>query len=130
MVTIRRFRAFAAIASFGLFLQLMLAGSGFACVMPTMSHADGGPAQVAAVMAGMKMPASTQSAPNPSGEAPCRLPWSPAGCQPMAPCSPAVMTAAMVTFDSPASVVESVTGRAAIAPPTRTVAPELPPPRV
>lgn len=129
MVTMRRFRAFAAVASAGLFFQLILAGSGFACVMPAMSHAEKGMAQAGGAMAGMEMPVSEQSAPNSSDETPCHLPWAPAGCQPMAPCAPAVMTSAMVTFDAPAPVVETVREQHAVAPPTRTIAPELPPPR-
>ena len=128
MVMIRRLRSFAAVACAGLFSQLILAGSGFACGMPTMSHAQVGVATGAA-MAGMEMPASEQPTPSPSDEAPCHLPWAPAGCQPMAPCAPALMTSAMVTFDGPAPVVETVREQHAIAPPTRTVPPELPPPR-
>ena len=128
MVTIRRFRSFAAMASAGLFFQLILTGSGFACVMPAMAHAEID-APTGAAMAGMDMPASDRPMPSSSDDAPCHLPWAPAGCQPMAPCTPPVMTSAVVTFDAPAPVVETVREQHAIAPPTRTVPPELPPPR-
>jgi hypothetical protein len=130
MTTIKRIRVFAAIAFAGLFLQLILAGSGFACVIPTASHGGDGAMASGATMVGMEMPASDQSIPASPDETPCHLPWAPAGCQPMAPCSPAVMTSPAVTFDSPPSVVEGVSRHTVIAPPTRTVPPELPPPRV
>ena len=128
MATMRRIRTFAAVASAALSFQLILAGSGFACVMPAMTHAEVGAATDAG-MAGMEMPASDQPTPRSSDDAPCHLPWAPAGCQPMAPCAPAVMTSAMVTFDAPAPVVETVREQRTTAPPTRTVPPELPPPR-
>lgn len=129
MTSMRRIRAFAAVATAGLFFQVILAGSGFTCVMPVAAHADKGAAVADRDMAGMQMPVSDQSAPNSSDDTPCHLPWAPAGCQPMAPCTPAVMISAMVTFDASARVVEAVREQYAVAPPTRTVPPELPPPR-
>ena len=124
MVSVRRFRPLAAIASAVLLVQLILAGSGFACVTPGMSE----DAARDAMMAGMEMP-SDLSAPQSSNEAPCHLPWAPAGCQPMAPCSPAVMPPAIVTLASNPGHAQCVTPPVAIAPPSRTVRPEPPPPR-
>ena len=129
MPTMRRFRPFAAITSAGLLFQLILAGSGFGCVMQTMPHPTSQDAAMAGMATGMEMPLSDQTVPPASDETPCRLPWAPVGCQPMAPCSPAVMPSAIVILASVPGPVQSVTGRVAIAPPTRTIPPEPPPPR-
>lgn len=135
MSMFRRFRAFTAVAVVALVGQLVLAGSGIACVMPAMAHEGQASGQSAeAAMAGMEMPASSPSdhAPAPSGESndgPCHLPWAPAGCQPMAPCSPSVMVSRAVTLTTGASHAVRVVVHVAVAPASRTVPPEPPPPR-
>jgi hypothetical protein len=111
--------------------QLVLVESGYACQLPangTMS--DGG-------MAGMPMPAEQShapSAPTPPDQhdqqhSPCQFPWAPNGCQTMAPCSPAAMTAPLATTVSLAPARIALLPLELLQPASPSRAPELPPPR-
>lgn len=109
-------------------LQLVLVESGFACRMPG-DAAPGG-----AAMAGMSMNAdagvtTSRTAQHDRQEAPCRFPWTAAGCQSMAPCAPSAVTAASSTLAmlAPARVVPAQL--VLLVPPALFSAPELPPPR-
>lgn len=128
----RSVRRIAALLSGALLLQLVLVGSGFACALPMQMATDAPGADMTA-MAGMDMP-STDAAPIPAStpapdDAPCRLPWAPAGCQSMAPCAPTVVASAVVTVSLPPGAVATEVTLAVLGPLTRSIPPELPPPR-
>ncbi len=64
------------------------------------------------------------------GDRPCPLPWAPDGCQTMAPC-PVVALAAILKLPALPSRVEVSPARLAVrTPPSRTRAPESPPPKL
>lgn len=134
----RRFRRFAAAASAALFLQLVLAGSGIACVTPAMhsNAASDGAATTEmagmpgmAGMGGMEMPASDSSSPAPSNEPPCQLPWAPGGCQPMAPCAASAVAAAAWVISAPPVAPMRIDPLDVLTPSSPTSQPEPPPPR-
>ncbi len=124
----RGLRPLTALVSGALLLQLVLAGGGFACVMP---EGGGMRAAEASSMPGMTMSADAEgSVQSPSSDkAPCRLPWAPAGCQPMAPCAPAVVASAALVLAVPPTPIAEVATLVVLAPPSRSTPPELPPPR-
>lgn len=105
---------------------LVLVTSGFACDTASTKGA---------VMSGMKM-ATTHAGANAKSsggsqlpQAPCKFPWAPGGCQSMVPCSQAAVVS---TAMRAALLIEPSHPRitmVAIAPPSETPAPELPPPR-
>ncbi|HKO16502.1 MAG TPA: hypothetical protein VJU87_09695 [Gemmatimonadaceae bacterium] len=119
-----------------LLAHLTWVASGFACTMPAMQGAAsvlvGSGHVTSASMAGMSMPEGaerpSQGAPA-HRDAPCRLPWTPTGCQSMAPCAAAAIasTAALVPALHSAPGLAEV--RPVLMPPSETRAPELPPPR-
>jgi hypothetical protein len=146
VLRIRRLTAL--LASF-LLVHLLWAGSGFACGMP-------GDAQASAAMAGMEMPGVEMPGMNMPGmdmsgtdmprgpspadampgdggsehhHAPCDLPWVPDGCQSMTPCAPLALTAHAEAFAPPAVPFASITPLVVLAPPSRALTPESPPPR-
>ena len=119
----------AALLSLSLAFQLLLASGGPACIDAdhgAMHPADSGAGEG---MAGMDMATDT---PMPGGdnEAPCDQPATPGACQLMGPCSISFIAIAVVELDRPALVSPRAVGTIALAPHSRTIAPELPPPRV
>ena len=108
-------------------LQLVLVESGYACRSTSMVG-DG-----AAAMADMGMRASAdhaRTAPqHDQPQSPCRFPWTPNGCQTMAPCSPAVLTVARTPSLAIAPELAMLPLFAPLMPPSLSRAPELPPPR-
>ena len=117
-----RRRGIAGLASGILLLQLVLVGGGFACVIPGMGTPGAAATSETSAMPGMDMP----SAPS---ELPCQLPWAPAGCQPMAPCAPAAVTAARFVLALPVVDAAPVAALDIATPSSRTTPPEIPPPR-
>jgi hypothetical protein len=129
MRLMRRSRRLPALAALVLMLQLILLGSGLACAIPGMGDhtANAGMAQMD-MDSGSSMPSAPQHAPDHDGS-PCSLPWAPAGCHSMAPCAPAAVASQTVAL-LPAPLVEHEMARLVIlAPPSRSIPPELPPPR-
>ena len=126
-----RFHRVAALVSGALLLQLVLVGSGFACIMPKMDATHAAATANAAPMPGMDMSTNVPSSTDGpvSGDAPCHLPWAPASCQPMAPCGPAAVTAPALTLLLPEVTLSEVARLVVLVPPSRSTAPELPPPR-
>ena len=60
---------------------------------------------------------------------PCNLPWAPGSCTGLAPCAPPViLTVAAALLPIPGSDQDAVQ-LAMVAPQSRTIPPELPPPR-
>ena len=109
-------------------IQLVLVESGYACRMP-MDGAAGG-----SEMAGMRMAGGADPSPSaPTGphgdETACRFPWAPNGCQAMAPCPLSAIAVTPPAFGSLAQVRVAPLRVVLLAPPARTLAPELPPPR-
>ncbi len=102
-------------------LQLVFVGGGFVCPMGGVGAAHGA---APATMASMPdMPAGHQHG------TPCRLPWAPAGCSAATSCMPAAVTAAPVTVHLPAPAPERAAELVVLAPLSRTIAPDFPPPR-
>lgn len=120
--------------------QLLLAGAGSMCVMPS-----GGANTAAVVMTGgtsdagmpdMAMPGMPRNDGTPESShghapngAPCDQPGTPAACPVMAPCAGGFIAIASPTGAVPAEVPVGVVVSAATAPSSRTVPPEPPPPR-
>lgn len=123
-------------------LQLPLAGAGVGCRMEAHAGLNGGMQmpgmQMAGDMAGMQMAgdmahpadAAAPGAPMPEDEAPCDHGPSSAACQSMASCASVV--AVLLPVDVPAAhgtAVASVLPAVVRAPVSRSIPPELPPPR-
>jgi hypothetical protein len=117
----------------GLFTSLFLAAlvlvsSGFTCTTPGSSDDMAAMAMTSSHAAGQAMVqdvAPIQKAP----AAPCRFPWAPDGCQSMVPCSAAALASASAHLNRGTPVPERVASASAVAPPSVTTPPELPPPR-
>jgi hypothetical protein len=123
-------------------LQLALAAVGVTCVMPSGGSAHATSAGVAEMdMAGMDMsgmdmagmPAREGTAPSshshgPDG-APCDQPGTAEACQIMAPCASAFVAVTPNRARSSADVPAVVLAVSVATPPSRTIPPELPPPR-
>ena len=110
-------------------LQLLLAGAGAACVMP--SGSAGGVAANVAAMVGMDMatsPIGDHAPTHDRGSAPCDQPASLATCQAMAPCASAFLVVSPPRGDARVALA-AVPALTVLAPPSRATAPELPPPR-
>lgn len=118
--------------------QLALAGLGATCVMPTSDGSMSTAGLASGAMAGMAMPGAngpdaSRSDRVPGSDrgpsTPCNQPGNPASCQVMSPCAAAFIAAAAPRTD--AATVAPITIRSVrvLAPPSRTTAPELPPPR-
>ena len=110
--------------------QLLLAGGGAACVDADHGamHAAGTAADQA--MAGMDMEMDMPMPPSGNSETPCDQPATPGACQLMGPCSISFIAIAVAELDRPVLVSPRAVAKIALAPHSRTVAPELPPPRV
>lgn len=63
------------------------------------------------------------------GGAPCDQPVTPGDCQVLAPCAGGVFVSAPPNVDSSARIDSRVVARPALALASRTIPPELPPPR-
>lgn len=127
---------------FSLGFQLPLAAVGVTCVMPRggashVSNAGTSAMDMAGMdMAGMDMtgmPAGEGGAPSshshgPDG-APCDQPGTPEACQVMAPCAGAFVAVAPTRARPTAHVPVAVLAVSVAMPPSRTIPPELPPPR-
>lgn len=125
MNTMHRSRIIAFVS--GLLLTgLVLATSGFVCDSASTSGAS---------MSSMDMSAGEHSATADSQKAPgtpappCRLPWPPGGCTSMVPCSQSAVAATRISIEPLFEITQSRFTMVAIAPPSETPAPELPPPR-
>lgn len=125
MNTMHRSRIIAFVSSF-LLVGLVLVTSGFECDSASIGGAS---------MSGMDMSASQHNATADSQKAPsapappCRLPWAPGGCTSMVPCSQSAVAATGISIEPLVEITQSTFTMVAIAPPSETPAPELPPPR-
>ena len=108
-------------------LPLELVGSGYACGLP-MPGASGVEA-----MAGMPMPAATQTFASSPEQAPgkstCDFPSLPGGCQAMAPCAPPAMGSTELAYVEPLLTLSGAPMSVIQTPASYTRAPEPPPPR-
>ncbi|MGI8497933.1 MAG: hypothetical protein ACR2OG_10180 [Gemmatimonadaceae bacterium] len=125
-------RRMTAVISGALLLQLVVTGSGRACATSAMAAMHAGAAG-ASSMPGMDVHGSTRhsdqaQAPD-SDPSPCQLPWAPAGCQPMAPCSPTAVASAVLRLSSPHAGDSQAAALVVIAPTSRSTPPDPPPPR-
>ena len=129
----------ATLLSLSLGFQLALAAVGVTCVMPSGGEthsASAGMAEMDMDMAGMDMagiPAGEGTAPashshGPDGS-PCDQPGTPEACQIMAPCAGAFVAATPSRTRALADVPTAVLAVSVATPPSRTIPPELPPPR-
>ena len=112
-------------------LQLLLAATGTTCV--DAHHGAGHPASAAGdqAMAGMHMGMSMPvDMPTDERQAPCDQPVTPGACQLMGPCSVSFIAISAAELDRHVVEPSDAIGALALAPLSRTVAPELPPPRV
>ena len=127
----------ATLLSLSLGFQLALAAVGVTCVMPSGGEPHSASAGMAEMdmadmdMAGMDMagmPSGSSHSHGPDGT-PCEQPGTPEACQVMAPCASAFVavtpTRARPTADVPAAVLAV----SVATPPSRTIPPELHPPR-
>lgn len=126
-------------------LQLVLAGGGATCVMPGgAAHVETSTegAEMAAMdmsgmdMSGMDMTdmsagesASTPAHGHTPDGTPCDQQTTPAACQVMAPCAGGFVGAARSATEAVAGVPARVEVANVTMPPSRTVPPDLPPPR-
>ncbi len=117
----------AALLSISLGFQLLLAGGGGACV-----DADHGAMHRAETADNPAMAGMDMNMPMPESEnaAPCDQPATPGACQLMGPCSLSFIAISLPELDRPTHGSLRAVGAIPLAPPSRTVAPELPPPRV
>jgi hypothetical protein len=135
-----RSRLFATLLSFSFALQVVLAGTGSTCVLPS-GTAQGVASTAGAGMADMPMPGMDMGA-NPSddgaparshghdsGGAPCDQPGTPAACWVTAPCAGGFVAIAATGDASFAGASAAVVAWTVTMPPSRTTPPELPPPR-
>ncbi|MBA3559612.1 MAG: hypothetical protein H0W30_13580 [Gemmatimonadaceae bacterium] len=115
-------------------LQLLAAGSGAACVMPSNGSASGNEtASADGRMAGMDMTADNTN-PLPTDDSvpsqpPCDQPASLAACHIMAPCAGSFMTIPLAAVDAQSVAPSRVVAASALEPSSQTFPPELPPPR-
>lgn len=110
--------------------QLLLAATGTTCV--DAHHGALHPASVAGdqAMAGMNMDMSMPTdVPTGEGDAPCDQPATPGACQLMGPCSISFVPITMADLDQRVVQPSGVLGALALPPSSRTLTPELPPPR-
>ena len=135
-----RNRLFAVLVSFALSLQLMLAGAGVTCLAPSGAAASARVGDDMAGMSGMDMTGSAGTVASASknnsaqekrgsGSAPCeRAPVS-TNCQLFASCAASFVAADTRTNDLEQIAPSNVRVIELLAPSSRTIAPELPPPR-
>lgn len=117
----------AGLASICSLVTALLVTSGFVCSVP------GDASQMAQMpgmdMGGMSMPhaPAEEGAETPTSS--CEFPWAPSGCVSMAPCAPTAVAAQSVGLTEVSSPALRVASASPLAPPSETIAPELPPPR-
>lgn len=114
----------AALLSLSLAFQLMLVGGGASCVDGDHASMHSSATDVAA-MSGMDMPM-----PEGDGHEPCDQSATPGACKVTAACSGGFIAVAAADLDRPVPAGTRAVGLIPTAPPSRTVPPELPPPRV
>ena len=108
-----------------IFLHLMAVESGFACATPS-SPSDAGHAAMTAMA---EMPGMTHE-PAPADAAPCDVPAAPPhSCDAMAACAPVAVAAGVILDAPPGPEPARLVTLDAVAPASRTPAPEPPPPR-
>jgi hypothetical protein len=137
-----RSRLFGTFVSVSFALQLALAGTGSTCVLP--SGADQGASSAAhagmaeMVLAGMNMDMSgkpfdegdgTPSHGHDAGGAPCDQPGTPAACQVMASCAGGFVAIAAAGDGEASGAAAGISASVVATPASRTIEPELPPPR-
>lgn len=136
------FRSLVATLLSGTFaLQLLLAGAGSACVMPSGNgaHMARGSSDASAGHSGatgMNMPETSAANPAPApshdhgdGGAPCEQPGTPRMCQLMASCAGGFVVVESHERRVAAAVPAVVESSIVTAPSSRSIPPELPPPR-
>ena len=133
---VNRHPIIAAILSTSLAFQLMLAGVGPACAMPG-GDSDGTASRM--VMTGMQMdaarpgavdqPHDTNSSHPGSKAPPCDQPPLGAACQLMGPCTGSFVTSGSIDALEATATPGGIARFVASSPPSRSTAPELPPPR-
>jgi len=133
-------RVFAVILSFALSLQLALAGAGVTCVGPSGADSVAPTRGIASGMSDMDMTgpmeqhvgtrpeSSAQRTPASKG-VPCERSQASANCQLFASCAAGFVAAGTYAEDAVQSTSSDVGVIALLAPATRTIVPELPPPR-
>lgn len=114
--------------------QLGLTGSGVFCLMPGLARGE----MTRSMSGAMAMGNSTATTSGPVARAaaaqtpeqmPCDQQMSPLMCQAMGPCIMALAAAAVSADHSPFIVHSRRIAMSVVAPPSRTLAPEPPPPR-
>lgn len=122
-------RRLLALIALAVMLQLILLGSGLACAMPGMGDRTASAGMAQMHMGGSSsMPAASGHVPD-NDQAPCSFPWAPAGCQSMTPCAPATLGASVGAVLPAPPHAHDVMRLVVLAPPSRGIPPELPPPR-
>ena len=135
----RRSPLVAAILSGSFALQLLLAGGGSTCVDPAhgslAGHSDPGQPAMAGMDMSMDMSMSvsehgpdSDQAPS-TDQAPCDQPTAPSSCQVLAACASGFFTSALADYDVSDHLPAQRVTRPALTLSSRTVPPELPPPR-
>ena len=135
-----RSRLFAVLVSLALSLQLVLAGAGVTCLSPSSADASGQLSNGMAGMSGMEMMGLAERATNAgkdasapeergSGSVPCERTPASTNCQLFASCAAGFVAADTGTNDAVQVAPSALRVIALLTPPSRTVAPELPPPR-
>ena len=126
----RRFRLVAGPGLILLLFQTLVWSSGRPCPFAgdvTPGHED-------ASMDGMQMPPAqgpTDEDRSVPGDQvpPCKLPWAPGGCSSYAPCAPVLLPGVAGAPSGVGFAVEHARIAGVLKPASRTVRPELPPPR-
>lgn len=134
-----RNRLFAVLVSFALSLQLVLAGAGVTCLAPSGAQASSRAGDDMAGMSGIDMTSSAgtssasknNSAPEErgSGSIPCERAPASTNCQLFASCAAGFVAADTRTNDAARVAPSTLRVIELLTPSSRTVAPELPPPR-
>lgn len=118
-------RLTSAAAALFLALQFVLLGSGFTCITPNPSE-RGMSDRMDMNMGSASATATVQA---PAEQEPCHVPWMPADCHAMAPCAAAAVAAPVVSLLIAPSYAHETEQLIVLAPSSRTIAPDLPPPR-
>jgi len=122
-------RRFAPLLLVPLVFQVALAAKAVVCVNQPTPASDTASTQ----MAGMDMSGAKSerdgSESNRSNQSPCNRPFGPAGCQALAVCASGALVPAQSARRELVRAVATVDVLSALAPPSRSTPPELPPPR-
>ena len=134
-----RSRLFAVLVSFTLSLQLVLAGAGVTCLAPSGAETSSRAVDDVVGMSGMNMTdaagrasaSKNDSAPEErgSGSIPCERAPAWTNCQLFASCAAGFVAADTRANDAAQVALSTLRVIELLAPSSRTVAPELPPPR-